>query len=204
MSKVLKIFWIVFHKCDIHKPKNKYNNDFISLAKIRESKLAKRNWWFWIWQKSCQHWKCSNMSILRQFREIFKTANFLVFISLMCQSLYLPFLFFVGDRGCDCVDGPWKHFYFYKLDIHMKYHSVHDSFVYDARIELEDMFQREIFWNFLKILILRFSTSSSIIELCPLWQTEHDIVLPNDWFCAIWSFIPSLNRATWYDRSSFC
>ena len=27
----------------------------------------------------------------------------------------------------------------------MKYHSVHDSFVYDARIELEDTFQREIF-----------------------------------------------------------
>ena len=23
----------------------------VNLAKIRESKLAKRNWWFWIWQK---------------------------------------------------------------------------------------------------------------------------------------------------------
>ena len=30
VSKVLKIFWIVSHKYDIHKPKNKYNNDFIS------------------------------------------------------------------------------------------------------------------------------------------------------------------------------
>ena len=37
----------------------------VNLAKIRKSKLAKRNWWFWIWQKSCQFWKCSNMSILR-------------------------------------------------------------------------------------------------------------------------------------------
>ena len=28
VSKELKIFWIVFHKYDIHKPKNKFINDF--------------------------------------------------------------------------------------------------------------------------------------------------------------------------------
>ena len=120
----------------------------VNLAKIRKSKLA-NHLVVWIWQKIVpvlELLQYVNLTLISgNFEKSWNPQRFFVFISLivfisLMPHLYLPFLFFVDDRGCDCVDGPWKHFYFYKLGIHMKCHSVHDSFVYDARIELEDMF----------------------------------------------------------------